>query len=530
MNKLIILFAFTLTIIIGCKKNDNPIDPADEIISITGKVVLPSNSGININGLEVNSGFSSQILATDTFKVEVLKNDFSCQYLKNAQGRNILIGYSYPGQTDFTINSKSTLLGMLMQAPTVTSLTTDAKLNFINKIKTSLQLPTALSNLENAIRAGKDIFDTLNTSLHSSIFNLFESVTSTASTGLAEQVLINVDGKTIEVTNPGITYTQCIGIYKNNIRLGQVDLDRCKIFASSVQGVAIQALQTNIIPTSISKKITVQEDGIYTLKIRNGGLRSWNGDYESTDARFQNLYQQTTDLVSVFVKIKGCPGTIITATKEASQYYKDAINGQTSNIQFFKTVYDCGQLVIKSLKGATDCAGFQETKIQSYLSSIEKSLPFLKFVSIVGAVMNTSVFGVQYFYFPSSKDTSVVIGNPIVGSWKIVGVTWCGIDQWALAYNQSVLTTCGYYLGGSPACRKDDITIFRKDMTMETNEGATSCNPATPPTFGTYTIIGKILSTSTSMDTWEIIQNDAVTLKLKIANSSDGVIKTFQRQ
>lgn len=155
--KYILALFLSCSLFLGCKKSDTPTEPGDELISISGKVVLPNNSGVNISGLEVNSGFTSQILNTDTYKIDVLKNEFSSQYVTNAQGKNILMGYYYPTQTDFTINSTSTILGILMETPSVSSLTVNGKLDLINKIKANSKFPTTLAKLEDAIRSGISI-------------------------------------------------------------------------------------------------------------------------------------------------------------------------------------------------------------------------------------------------------------------------------------------------------------------------------------------------------------------------------------
>lgn len=298
----------------------------------------------------------------------------------------------------------------------------------------------------------------------------------------------------------------------------------------------MRALNSDIVTTNISKTFTLPSDGQYQIKIRNGGFNSWNGDYESTDARFQNLIIPTTEFIAgllLLPKISKCDSSVYNAIRAASSFYKNALNGPRTVSQFVGVVYDCSRLVISSLKIVTDCGKFQETKVASYLKSVSDKLAFLKWINYAGTLMNASVFGVQYYHFPSSRDTTITIGNPIiVGSWKMSGNTQSGVDIFNIPVGTCVNIngTCVYSI---PNCVRDDITTFSLNGNGIHDDGPTKCSPNDPQqTTFSYTLNSNqtqvnIVYNGSSV-TYNILTLNATTLKIQQVNTTK--TETYTRQ
>jgi hypothetical protein len=88
---------------------------------------------------------------------------------------------------------------------------------------------------------------------------------------------------------------------------------------------------------------------------------------------------------------------------------------------------------------------------------------------------------------------------------------------------------------GVDSCTKDDITIFKTDLTYSRNEGPTKCDTTAQQIFETGTwafsedaknlILNNDTDSTTSI--FEIVDLSATTLKLSYTQSSNGVSYTF---
>ncbi len=137
---------FSLVLFFSCKKEDikqTSIDPTDSTQTglVTGKVVSYDSNTASTQNWKVNSGLTDTVVMNNRYSVEVVEGDFGFQMVSDSNDREVLLGVTYPGQLDFTINLETTITAMLMCFPDVHWLSTQGRINLIGKIKSSPLLP-----------------------------------------------------------------------------------------------------------------------------------------------------------------------------------------------------------------------------------------------------------------------------------------------------------------------------------------------------------------------------------------------------
>lgn len=109
-NKIVIVVLF-LIVTTGCDKDENTIVenlPLSETL-ISGAVELPVGSAIDVNSLQIVSPTGSASIVDGTYQMTTMKDKFLTQLVTNANDEVLLMGFNYPGQTDFEINGTSSL-------------------------------------------------------------------------------------------------------------------------------------------------------------------------------------------------------------------------------------------------------------------------------------------------------------------------------------------------------------------------------------------------------------------------------------
>jgi len=127
-----------LIVFLGCSKDsDENSDPNQNLTdeTISGVIVLPENSSIDSSILKVQSISATSSVIDSGYELVVVENVVNTLFAVDLLDQVILMGYTYPGQTDFTIDSGSTILAMLMNLPISQSLSTQGKVNLVNEIK-----------------------------------------------------------------------------------------------------------------------------------------------------------------------------------------------------------------------------------------------------------------------------------------------------------------------------------------------------------------------------------------------------------
>ncbi len=413
MKKSLVIILLLSIIIVGCKKTDEPKND-DTIISnqnirVSGIIKFPTGMNQNAGGYSVNSFISDQTLTSNSYSVEVVKNDYNIQYLTDQTDKDIMLGFTYPNQTDFTIDASSTILALTMKLPSVNSLSNTGKQNFITKLKSSNKFSSALIAVENHIRAGKDIFDN-DLEMQSKISELFDQASLRSGFGFNGQAYITKAGKTITIGNPGVSFAQVVGIYNNNQRISKLNLDRYQFFATSISDIFTTFGTT---PNPIEQSYTVQQDGIYNIRVRNGGFNPFLNDVESKEAYDLNLINIVLDYMDIFLPDdRTCKGKIVEAVKTKVALAQNLMSVSTDKTAYLKITYNITKEVLDALAIGRYCTTIKPGGYK-YVRKILKLLSWLDKVGTIGTNLNTGFFLAEYFIkSKSSLDTTIIIGNP----------------------------------------------------------------------------------------------------------------------
>jgi hypothetical protein len=116
--------------------------------------------------------------------------------------------------------------------------------------------------------------------------------------------------------------------------------------------------------------------------------------------------------------------------------------------------------------------------------------------------------------------------------WKLSAYT---INPAVDVNNDGTPETDLYPIAAPDSCTKDDITVFKTDLTYTREEGATKCDTTAEQIFetGTWSFSGnntKLIqtkSTSGTADTYDILELSETTLILSFKETNNGVDYTF---
>jgi hypothetical protein len=312
-----------------------------------------------------------------------------------------------------------------MKLPSVNSLSTSGKLNFINKIKASPGYTDAINAIENHIVAGQDIFDTTDVNMQQKIAGVFDYAAShRQGFGYDGQVYINKSGKSLTFGNPGVSIAQVIGIYQGSNRIAKLELDRYQTFVTSITEIPTAF---NTPPSPIEVKYDFQNDGIYQIKVRSGGFNLPNNDLESNEAIKTNAWNLVSDNLSVFIPIKlskRCPEAVNEAIESGVEIFKNTMKASLTTKELMGVVYNLTKKVIQSIIINT-CINGNLHEV-SYLNKIVKYLKWLDLVGEIGTQINNSIFLTDYFVATkSSLDTTITIGTnvPVLNTGNVTSVT-----------------------------------------------------------------------------------------------------------
>jgi uncharacterized protein (TIGR02145 family) len=410
---LFMLLSISIFAVNSCKKDkeepepptpENPI--TDTLRPTKGIVVLPAGSAINLSGWSVNSGLSLSTLVNDSFNLTQVSPQFSLVFASDATDRERLMGLVYPGQTDFTINSSTTVLAMLMKMPPVISLTSQGQLNLINSIRSSALFNEAVSEFERAFTQNKDLFDTTNTVLADKLSALFENAAlRIEETNSNSTVNIIRAGRNVIVQNPGKPYAQRVGIYKGQDLVHSFTLGRYQFFAGSIAEL-INAAGNPPEPIE-SAPYTLEGDGEFYIKVRTGKPFSGVNDNLSKEAFKENMFDVVTDYVSFYLPKQpkaACLSEIRNWTVDEIDNYVGLLSQTSGNVNSFTSIiYQIAESTVTLIETSASCSS--DLGNASFYSTIKKFIKFVDNVKAISQVLNTSLFAATYLADPAKSDT-----------------------------------------------------------------------------------------------------------------------------
>lgn len=464
MKKLPLVLMFL--VLLGCSKDGSDENENNEIsqTAITGSIVLPENSFSDVNQFNVKSVINVSNVNDGNYTIDVVADQTNTLYVTDASNKVILMGYYYPNQSDFTINSESTLSAMFMSLPVSQSLTVQGKVDLLNSLKQNPEFNNLKLELEDLIIQGISPLDTTQIDFANSFSEFFQnSINRNASNSENNQpvaIFSSGFGREILFQNPGKAYISYIGIYKDNQQIESIRLDRTRFVPTNLSEIF-----TGIINNFTGDVDIVEvpytfpaEDGDYEVRIRTGRQFSGQNDEEAIFALGDNILNIAMDIFLDTISYKEgsnaeCRQTMINNFRSFLGTPNDFQN--INSVQDILTfTYDKLELFLTSpeivFNGCNPPNG-----LTSYIESVKKKMPWLKTIGIIGNTGNLSMTTYQWFNDDPIVDKCyTVLGNNIQecgeidlsGNWTLIQVG----DYVANQYNstENCASSGNTYYGG----------------------------------------------------------------------------------
>lgn len=411
---------FSLVLFFSCKKEDikqTSNDPTDSTQTglVTGKVVSYDSNTASTQNWKVNSGLTDTVVMNDSYSVEVVEGDFGFQMVSDSNDREVLLGVTYPGQLDFTINLETTITAMLMCFPDVHWLNTEGRINLIGKIKSSPLLPEVSGLLRTDLMAGKSLFD-----VDSSRFLFFSKLSALYSQASAQRVAVGLSsvdiirqGKTVLFQNPGKPFIQVIGVFRDGNKVATLELGRYKFFASNL-GELVGSITHPAQPQE--QTFQMSTDGNYEFRVRTGRPFAGISDEFSRKAFVSNGADFVMDNISPILRLvsfnNSCLEGVRNTAVEGVTNLTGALSENQGGIrQFSAALYSVAKTTVDFVKTSTDCMQKEKPGAKGFLGKAGK---LMKWLEVVSLVLNDGNVAAQYFITPPAQDTCLkVTGNAV---------------------------------------------------------------------------------------------------------------------
>ena len=403
--------------------------------SITGVVKLPEGSNLDSSMLTILSPVDAVEVSNDSYTMNTVADKFLTQLVTDSNDEVVLMGYSYPGQTDFEINAKSTALAMLMNLPTSLLMAQEGKQELITTILNHPEFIALADQIDALLVQGQRPLDTTEQELAEAVGNFYNGIfnTQTNKTGKSDDesypVEIRRTNNEIIFTNPGKSYDTKIGIYKDGQAVHQITMDRINFVPTGIGDVigAIASAITGEIPTGlqpVEKSYTLEGDGEFTIKVRNG---FWtNGlDSDNVAAWISNMTGWSIDLLVEIIPLGDCVQPLISDFKE---FMQTALTFQEAPApgELLGLIYN---LISEFLNDSVIVAGclINPTENKAYLKALGKLTNFTGLVGVFGNAGNTMLGMYQWFTDDGALDKCYQVEGEIVNECD-------GKDVYAVGY------------------------------------------------------------------------------------------------
>ena len=317
---LLIAVAFT-----ACKKENPPTpnptpDPTEYVISVTGTVEFPAGSDLDPNTMDIVSPIDLVSINDGSYTMETLDNQFLTQFVYGLDERVMLMGYSYPGQADFTINSRSTALALLMAAPASLLMSPAGKHELIQTYTSKPEFSDLVNMIDDLLLQDLSPLDESQTDLHQELADFYDDVFDQRLTQIGQPLQIFQNGTEITFENLGKSYSTNVGVYRDGHFVHRITMEPINFVPTGVGDVigAVAASANGEVPTGLQpqqKTYTIPNPGEYEFRVRNGFYT--NGfDNDNVAAWFDNILYWNTTLFIELIPIGDCIQPLLSDLRE----------------------------------------------------------------------------------------------------------------------------------------------------------------------------------------------------------------------
>lgn len=449
------LVIVSIFLYVGCRKYDENLMPkgnngneeAPAVLgNINGKVILPVNSTVNVNSLDVVSPIDSSIIAGSTFNLKAYTSEFSTLLVSNGSGDIILMGYDYPEKADRNITVSSTALAFVMNTPIVLSLSKEGKLALIQRIKADANFQNLENEIEAQVLANKNLFDSTNTTLFQSIETLLSSASNKKSRSINDAVLFQqLEPKdNFKFYNDGSrVISTVVGVYKNGQRINdhEIVVDGINFMPTSIQDItSLNFAAASAPPDPIYYTLT--GNGDYAFKARTGRPDSYENSVDFKNAFLLNIQNLSVGLLEPFLPNlkKNNVHCFVKLSQDVYDLY------QLNNYNIYELTFEVIRQTLSNAKDIEICMnGNANLFNSSYFSKMSKYFERLDLLFLPGSAFNQTLFGIQWSTihpsldkcFYKSNDTILPCDSYIAASAKFNGVESLGATSYSYVYNST---------------------------------------------------------------------------------------------
>lgn len=404
---------FLIICICSCVTDHVIPDPEIPTGILQGSIVIPEKSPIEVKQLKVFSNDSTAVLIDGRYSVDTL-GAFATLIVTDENDKIVMLGYSYPGQTNFDISAKSTILAIMMNLPIVFDLTRPGKLALIEKILKDPNLTPAVESLENLLSNGSSFAETPSADLFSKLSMLGKTVSlrQQTVTSRVNPVEFKTAGSSISVQSTGVSHSYAGAVYRNGNVHQSFSLKGRKVLASSIleiyQGLFGEGYTE---PGSFITSFT--EPGEYNFQLRSG--RTFTNTPLDRQGLFLNLATPVADLVLSYFSFgfKNCGKTGADMASKALTYVTAAASGDYAN---FTEPSSYNALIVQL---ATDFVNAEQsylTKCQGeaqkpFFKQFAKLMNFFGKVSLFADTFNVTTHVLDFYGSEAVIDTCFSIRN-----------------------------------------------------------------------------------------------------------------------
>jgi hypothetical protein len=293
-------------------------------------------------------------------------------------------------------------MGMVMMSPALLSLTEEAKITIINKLKTDNNFNGLVAEINKGFNAGRPLFDTTNTAMIAAFDKLFQTAAARVGT-TPKELPVNMysSGRNFTFQNSAKTYTTVIGVYKGNNFVENIVIDGKTFFSTSITDLL--SGKAFLLGDPDNQLYKLDGDGDFTFKFRTGKPGFGDGSPQHDDAFYKNLAQFSIGLLSILSpEYISCFGAFRGRLYESIKNLVELnSNSNMSPANVLEIVWNFSVGSMKDLiKNCTN-----NSPSPKWLMWLDKFTSSLNLYSKTVSGANTTLFGIQWANSEAVIDT-----------------------------------------------------------------------------------------------------------------------------